>query len=369
MKQVYLARDAAEAHLIAAMLDAAGIKTHILGEHISTLQGAIPFGTASSPALCVVDDLDSEEAQRQIGEFLRHRQPADRTSIWICPQCGESIESQFTACWKCGADRGDVPLRVAGQEIEPEEDEDDPDDAEHKSNENLAERVAPTRSTSELWMETSVVLILAMLPSLYGFVSSLITGQSGSVSFLDDHLYYIMRAVWSSVPVLYLIHRSRESWANFGLVRPRLVQDGLGGILIWAAKVTATTAMWFFTFAWFGGDGLRLFLSNWWVFPRPVGAEYLLLVFSSCAIGFSEELVMRGYLIPRFERLLGSSWKAVAMTTMLFALWHLYQGPGGVIATAVCGLISGVAFCWIRRLWPIALAHALLDFVLDARTP
>ena len=24
---------------------------------------------------------------------------------WACPQCGEHIEAQFDACWKCGEDR------------------------------------------------------------------------------------------------------------------------------------------------------------------------------------------------------------------------------------------------------------------------
>jgi membrane protease YdiL (CAAX protease family) len=99
------------------------------------------------------------------------------------------------------------------------------------------------------------------------------------------------------------------------------------------------------------------------VFARPVGAEYLLVPFSSCAIGFVEELVMRGYLIPRFERLLGSSWKAVLVSTVLFASCHMYQGPVGVISAAITGLVLGIAFCWVRRLWPVALAHALLDFI------
>jgi rubrerythrin len=26
-----------------------------------------------------------------------------RGQNWRCPQCGEQLEGQFTACWKCGA--------------------------------------------------------------------------------------------------------------------------------------------------------------------------------------------------------------------------------------------------------------------------
>ena len=30
--------------------------------------------------------------------------------MWICPNCGERIEEQFDACWKCGAGREGAQL-------------------------------------------------------------------------------------------------------------------------------------------------------------------------------------------------------------------------------------------------------------------
>jgi len=79
--------------------------------------------------------------------------------------------------------------------------------------------------------------------------------------------------------------------------------------------------------------------------------------------GFAEELVMRGYLIPRFERLLNSTWGSLLLTTVLFATYHCYQGPSGVVNALEFGLIYGSAFCVFRRVWPLALAHAVSNFL------
>ncbi len=33
----------------------------------------------------------------------RRRTPDQTDDFWACPRCGEAIERQFGACWKCGA--------------------------------------------------------------------------------------------------------------------------------------------------------------------------------------------------------------------------------------------------------------------------
>jgi uncharacterized protein len=176
-----------------------------------------------------------------------------------------------------------------------------------------------------------------------------------------------VRTLWESGPVLYLIWRSRERWSVFGVRRPRWLGDLLLGGVIWA---TAHGLCYAVVYQY----GYLLSVLNGMV-PMPEvaftqaprgAAEYALLVLACCANGFNEELLMRGYLLPRFEQLLGSTWKGLLLTTVLFALLHVYQGTYGVVAAAVLGLVYGVAFCWLRRLWPVAIAHALADFVAYA---
>jgi hypothetical protein len=33
--------------------------------------------------------------------------------MWNCSKCGESVEDQFDACWKCGTPKGDAPAAPA----------------------------------------------------------------------------------------------------------------------------------------------------------------------------------------------------------------------------------------------------------------
>jgi hypothetical protein len=67
---------------------------------------------------------------------------------------------------------------------------------------------------------------------------------------------------------------------------------------------------------------------------------------------------MRGYLIPRLEQLLRSTWIAVLVSTLLFASYHVYQGAASTIIIGAMGLVYAVSFCLFRRLWPLCVAHA-----------
>jgi membrane protease YdiL (CAAX protease family) len=83
--------------------------------------------------------------------------------------------------------------------------------------------------------------------------------------------------------------------------------------------------------------------------------------------GFLEELGWRGYLMNRLVDLQGNTTKlawviSVVGSAIIFGLGHTYQGLGGVIKVITLGLLFGVAFLTVRRnLWPLIIAHALLD--------
>jgi membrane protease YdiL (CAAX protease family) len=82
---------------------------------------------------------------------------------------------------------------------------------------------------------------------------------------------------------------------------------------------------------------------------------------------FLEELLWRGYLLNRLIGLLGSEsplrWAFVLVTgAVIFALPHFTQGLEGMIKTGAIGLLFGIAFLVVgRRLWPLVLAHGLID--------
>ena len=93
--------------------------------------------------------------------------------------------------------------------------------------------------------------------------------------------------------------------------------------------------------------------------------EYFLLFVACAASGFEQELIYRGYLVPRFERLLRSTWLAVLVAALLFGSYHLYEGVAATIIVTGIGIIYGIAFCLTRRFWPLCLAHTLHNFLLS----
>lgn len=86
------------------------------------------------------------------------------------------------------------------------------------------------------------------------------------------------------------------------------------------------------------------------------------------AAGLGEELLWRGFLIDRLERLKGLQgqvWLVILVQGVLFGLPHFYQGFGGVIITAVVGF----GFGWLRyrfggNLWACILAHMAVDTIM-----
>jgi hypothetical protein len=83
------------------LLEAEGIRCQIRNELLSRLAGEIPF-TECAPELWLLDARDLEPARRILADF--GRAPVPRAP-WRCPDCGEALEGQFSACWRCGAAR------------------------------------------------------------------------------------------------------------------------------------------------------------------------------------------------------------------------------------------------------------------------
>lgn len=54
---------------------------------------------------------------------------------------------------------------------------------------------------------------------------------------------------------------------------------------------------------------------------------------------------------------------AVNISTAIRLSYHLYQGVAGVLAVVPLGLLFGIWFARTRQLWPLIVAHAILDFV------
>ncbi len=80
-------------------------------------------------------------------------------------------------------------------------------------------------------------------------------------------------------------------------------------------------------------------------------------------IGLYEELVFRGFLMPRLRRATGSWAIAVLLSTLVFSSLHLFdQVPAALILVTVMSLILSLVTIWRRSIVPAVVAHALFNF-------
>lgn len=103
MKQLHVARHALEAHLIKGFLESHGIAAVVRGEYLTSGWGELPVDVCS---VWIQDDRHFDRAHALLLSFLNGDLARELGSQnWRCPKCGEQLEGQFTACWKCGATR------------------------------------------------------------------------------------------------------------------------------------------------------------------------------------------------------------------------------------------------------------------------
>ena len=100
MKEVFVTRNPAEAHLVRGLLENAGIAAVVENDALATGVGEI--AETMLPSVCVLDDTEAERALSIVNDWLSAEPEA---TAWECPKCGETIDGRFTACWECGTER------------------------------------------------------------------------------------------------------------------------------------------------------------------------------------------------------------------------------------------------------------------------
>ena len=55
------------------------------------------------------------------------------------------------------------------------------------------------------------------------------------------------------------------------------------------------------------------------------------------------------------------------LSAAVFGSYHLYYGVWGFVDTMMFGLLYGFLYLWIRRIWPFAIGHLILDLIAVLR--
>lgn len=163
---------------------------------------------------------------------------------------------------------------------------------------------------------------------------------------------------WGALGV-YLLWRSGISPAQVGLGRIRR-SDLLGGAGL--AALIGVPGLGLYLLARTLGLNAAVIPSGlgdtWWRIPVLIAAAF--------ANGWAEEVIVVGYLLTRLRQMKVNPILALGVSSLLRGAYHLYQGFGAGLGNVVMGVVFGYAWRRSGRLWPLVIAHGLIDTVAFA---
>jgi len=89
-----------------------------------------------------------------------------------------------------------------------------------------------------------------------------------------------------------------------------------------------------------------------------------LLIFSAITAGIVEELIFRGYLVPRLELIFKNKYMPVIISSLMFGLIHFrYHSYSEVIFATLFGGVFAIHYQWYRNIKILIVTHACVDLV------
>lgn len=103
--------------------------------------------------------------------------------------------------------------------------------------------------------------------------------------------------------------------------------------------------------------------------PGRSAADLLLALALVAVVAVAEETIFRGYLLLRLRNVLGSTWIALLIASLVFMLGHGYEGSAGALTVGATGLVWGAVYLWRRSLVAPVTMHFLLDAIAIVLVP
>lgn len=213
-------------------------------------------------------------------------------------------------------------------------------------------------ATARLAAALDVMLVLATLEALRIAARALGLARGGGA---------ISIVVAVGVATL-LLWRRQSGWAALGFRRPGRIGHAIAlaiGLFLVGLLVVPVVAQLLMA-------PLHLVGIEGHVFAHMRGNAgsylYMLLPLGWGSAAFGEEMLFRGFIATRIETLLGGGRAATAAAALLqatlFGAVHGFLGGAGMIKAGLLGLVwSAGYFRYGRNLWPLVIAHGLVDTV------
>lgn len=225
------------------------------------------------------------------------------------------------------------------------------------------------RLTWEVWLIMGLTLGRSGVYALVDLIDAYTRGPIGeqtttlnpalSARPWFDLTYQALSIVFALLPVLlaiYLVSADRPRvWRHLGGDGRRLGRDFGWGLALGAAIGVPGLGLYLLGRA--AGVSLEVSASGlntyWWTIP--------VLILAALKNGIVEEVLVVGYLTERLQRLRWSAPAIVILSAGIRASYHLYQGWAALAGNFLMGVIFAVFYLRRGRLWPLVIAHTLID--------
>jgi membrane protease YdiL (CAAX protease family) len=154
----------------------------------------------------------------------------------------------------------------------------------------------------------------------------------------------------------------KRDFSSIGLFKP-IGRDFLHGVILFVTAYGANTLIYYplqlvHRIIW--GTWFQPFHRTEWLFGSRITVWPWILLFTNCVF---EELAVRGWLMTEIEGLTGSLYLAAISSWLLQTAYHVYQGIGTALTVSATFLVFTIYFAKRRRLFPLILAHFLMDLL------
>jgi membrane protease YdiL (CAAX protease family) len=219
------------------------------------------------------------------------------------------------------------------------------------------------------WREIIVVLALAtgIFVASSGWAAA--HGSSGRYFnlLLTNGRLLDNLALESAILGLFLLYLRRRGWSPADL----RIQPGLVGTLtafplllaMFAANMVTVTVAYVIAFClqtkyatllqFFTANAPHLELHS-------VHLSWIVLIVAVVFNAFFEEIICTSYMFNQFAAKRGPL-IALLLTVIVRMGYHTYEGPLHVLGIGAVFLVVGACYCWTRNVWPLIVAHALVD--------
>lgn len=226
-------------------------------------------------------------------------------------------------------------------------------------------RLAPREAMLDFFLILFVGLIAHYLPQI--LVASILKSPT---EFPDSPLIAIAskygELLLALTLLIYLVQRHRLAASAFGWTREEPLLQGVWAVAALAGAYAALLATAPLMIAiYLLSPGMEQDLEQRLEFAKALGSRNAFLdVALMAAVGFHEEILFRGLMLPYLRRITGSWTAAIVAVSAIFGVLHVpTQGVLAGIQITLLGVSFGIFFMLSRSVVSVALAHMAFNLL------